>query len=46
MKRKKSITIRISEIDLEAMQIKASNLGVPYQTDINMLIHNDAISEF
>ena len=46
VKRKKSITIRISEIDLESMQIKASKLGIPYQTYINMLIHKDAISGF
>jgi predicted DNA binding CopG/RHH family protein len=46
VKRKKSITIRISEIDLEAMQIKASKLGIPYQTYINMLIHKDAVSGF
>lgn len=44
LKRKKSITIRVSEIDLEAMQIKASKLGIPYQTYINMVIHKDAIS--
>lgn len=46
VKRKKSITIRVSEIDLEAMQIKASKLGIPYQTYINMLIHKDAVSGF
>ena len=46
VKRKKSITIRISEIDLKAMQIKASKLGIPYQTYINMLIHKDAVSGF
>jgi len=45
IKRKRSITIRISEMDLEAMQIKASKLGIPYQTYINMLIHKDAIGE-
>lgn len=45
-KRKKSITIRISALDLEAMQIKASKLGIPYQTYINMLIHKDAVSGF
>jgi predicted DNA binding CopG/RHH family protein len=42
MKRKKAITIRIHEIDLESMKIKASKLGVPYQTYINMLIRRDA----
>lgn len=43
-RRKKSITLRVHEIDLEVMRIKASKLGVPYQTYINMLIHKDAIS--
>lgn len=42
-KRKKSITLRIHETDLEAMRLKASKLGIPYQTYINMLIHKDAI---
>ena len=46
VKRKKSITIRISEVDLETMQIKASKLGIPYQTYINMIIHKDAASGF
>ncbi len=41
-KRKKSITLRVHEIDLETMKIKASKLGIPYQTYINMLIHKDA----
>jgi predicted DNA binding CopG/RHH family protein len=40
-KRKKSITLRIHELDLETMKIKASKLGLPYQTYINMLIHKD-----
>jgi predicted DNA binding CopG/RHH family protein len=43
-KSKKSITIRINEVDLEIMQIKASKLGIPYQTYINMLIHKNAMS--
>lgn len=43
-KRKKSITLRVHEIDLETMKIKASKLGIPYQTYINMLIHKDATS--
>ena len=41
-KRKKSITLRVHELDLEAMKIKASKTGIPYQTYINMLIHRDA----
>lgn len=40
-KRKKSITIRIPEMDLEIIKINASKLGIPYQTYINMLIHQD-----
>lgn len=39
--RKKSITLRIHERDLEAIRLKASRTGVPYQTYINMLIHRD-----
>ena len=41
-KKRKSITLRVHEIDLEAMRLKASKAGVPYQTYINMLIHQDA----
>ncbi len=43
-KNKKAITLRIHEADLEVMRIKASKLGVPYQTYINILIHKDAAS--
>ena len=42
VKRKKSITVRVRESDLEAMKFKASKIGVPYQTYINMLIHRAA----
>jgi predicted DNA binding CopG/RHH family protein len=45
-KRKKAITIRISEMDLEIMQLKASKLGIPYQTYINMVVHKDASTGF
>ena len=41
-KSKKSITIRIANHDLEAIKIKASKLGLAYQTYINMLLHQDA----
>jgi len=41
-KKRKSITLRVHEMDLEAMRLKASKAGVPYQTYINMLIHKDA----
>lgn len=44
LQNKQSITIRVNEKDLEAMRIKASKLGIPYQTYINMLIHKDATS--
>lgn len=40
--RKKSISLRVHEIDLEIIRLKASKLGIPYQTYINMLIHKDA----
>jgi predicted DNA binding CopG/RHH family protein len=40
-KRKKSITLRVQESDLEVMRIKAARLGIPYQTYINILIHKD-----
>ncbi len=39
---KKAITLRVSPHDLEIMRIKASRLGIPYQTYINMVIHKDA----
>ena len=41
-KSKKSITIRIASHDLEAIKIKASRSGLPYQTYINMLLHQEA----
>ena len=43
LKNKKAITIRVSLTDIEAIKIKASKHGLPYQTYINMLIHKDAI---
>ena len=42
--KKKSITLRVSLHDMEAIKIKASKCGLPYQTYINMLIHRDANS--
>ena len=42
VKVKKAITIRVSPHDLEIMRLKASKLGIPYQTYINILIHKDA----
>lgn len=42
LKRKYPITIRVAEQDIETIKIKASKLGLAYQTYINMLIHKDA----
>lgn len=42
LKNKKSITIRVANHDLEAIKIKASKMGLAYQTYINMLIHHAA----
>ena len=44
--RKKAITLRVHELDLEAMRLKSARLGIPYQTYINMLIHKDASTGF
>jgi len=41
LKSKKAITIRVANHDLEAIKIKASKMGLPYQTYINMIIHQD-----
>jgi predicted DNA binding CopG/RHH family protein len=43
-KERKSVTIRLLNSDIEAMKEKAAQMGVPYQTYINILIHRDAIS--
>ena len=42
LKNKKSITIRVANHDLETIKLKASKMGLAYQTYINMLIHHDA----
>lgn len=42
IKRKKSITLRIQEDDLNIIRTKAAKLGIPYQTYINMIIHKEA----
>lgn len=39
IKKDKRINIRISECDLEAVQRKAIEEGIPYQTLISSLIH-------
>lgn len=41
---RKSITIRVVERDLNAIKFKAAKKALPYQTYLNMLIHQDAIS--
>ena len=43
-KAKKLISIRIPESDLLAIQAKAIDKWIPYQTYINILIHQDVIS--
>jgi len=43
-KHKKPISIRVRESDLAIMKIKALAQGIPYQTYINTLIHNDALA--
>lgn len=42
LKRKQPITIRVAARDIEAIKIKASKLGLAYQTYINMIIHKEA----
>lgn len=44
VKNKKSITLRVHSHDIEVIKIKASKLGIPYQTYINMIIHKDVLS--
>ena len=41
---RKPITIRLLSSDVEVMKIKASKMGIPYQTYINILIHRDALN--
>lgn len=41
---RKSITIRVAERDLRLIKYKAAKKALPYQTYINMLLHQDAIS--
>ena len=41
---KRLVSLRITEEDIEAMKIKASKAGLPYQTYIKMIIHRDACS--
>jgi predicted DNA binding CopG/RHH family protein len=38
-KKNKSISLRISNFDLEKLKEKADNEGVPYQTLINSILH-------
>jgi len=42
LRKKYPITIRVARQDIEAIKIKASKLGLAYQTYINMLIHKEA----
>lgn len=45
MAERRSITIRVQNKDLSAIKLKASQMGIPYQTYINILIHRDAINQ-
>lgn len=38
-RKNKSISLRISNFDLEKLKEKANNEGVPYQTLINSILH-------
>ena len=38
-KKNRSISLRISNFDLDKLKEKASNEGVPYQTLINSILH-------
>ncbi|BDU60760.1 hypothetical protein FLA4_11700 [Candidatus Rickettsia kotlanii] len=42
LSKKGSVTIKIAEHNIEAIKIKDSKHGLPYQTYLNMLIHSDA----
>ena len=39
IKKKKKITIRVSEYDLTKLKLRSLETGVPYQTTLNALIH-------
>jgi|APSaa5957512622_1039677.scaffolds.fasta_scaffold69374_2 predicted DNA binding CopG/RHH family protein len=41
--RKKPITIRLSQADLEALKLIAANEGLPYQTLISSVLHKYSI---
>ena len=41
---RKPITIRLLSSDIEIMKLKASKMGIPYQTYINILVHRDALN--
>ena len=41
---RKPVTIRLLASDIESMKIKASKMGIPYQTYINIIIHRDAVA--
>jgi predicted DNA binding CopG/RHH family protein len=42
LKKNRRVNIRISEYDLKAIQLKAMEEGVPYQTFISSLLHKVA----
>jgi predicted DNA binding CopG/RHH family protein len=41
--RKKPITIRLSQADIEALKLIAANEGLPYQTLISSVLHKYSI---
>lgn len=44
VKNRRPITLRVAVTDIEAIKVKASKCGLPYQTYLNMIIHRDATS--
>ncbi len=45
-KKNRSISLRISNYDLEKLKEKANNEGVPYQTLINSILHKYITNQF
>ncbi|MBN2007936.1 antitoxin [candidate division KSB1 bacterium] len=45
-RKNKSISLRISNFDLEKLKEKANNEGIPYQTLINSVLHKYVTNQF
>ena len=45
-KKNRSISLRISNFDLDRLKEKASNEGIPYQTLINSILHKYITNQF